>query len=144
MDTPEQQTAFKIWDFIDSINKSKVNLMEKNSHAIKAFDPFQVRRALALSMDCLVDAQEMNKVAHIAPDLQYLYLLHAIKPKFRRTTWPKKKTIPPEIHQIAEYFKENIDNTIAIVNRMNDKQYSDLLEKLNKGGRGETKRGKKK
>lgn len=143
MEQNVEEIKIGLFDWGNSINSSKTNLLNGNIFAIKQYDPFTVRRLVAQSQDCLIEACEMNKLAHIKPEFQYMYLLHAIPQKSRYAKWPKKVVIPEEIQILANYWGENIENTTKIFNRMNDTQLTELLAKINKGGRGKILKGKK-
>ncbi|AWY10161.1 clamp loader of DNA polymerase [Vibrio phage VAP7] len=139
-----EEVKIGMFDWGNSINKNKNNLLSGNPFAIKQYDPWSIRRLVAQSQDTLIEACEMNKVAHIAPEFQYMYFLHAIPPKARYSKWPKKQVVPEEIEQLAHYWGENIENTMKIFNRMNDAELEQVLSKINKGGRGKiTKKGRK-
>lgn len=142
-----QQTenqVIKLFDWGHSLNRSKNNLLEGNPLALKQYDPWTIRRLVAQSQDTLIEANQMNVLGHLAADLQYMYFLHAIPKKSRFSKWPKKKIVSDSILMIAEYYQVNIEIANTYFNRMNDEQFNELRDRIEKGGRGKLQKGKRK
>jgi len=64
-------------DIIPSImTTGKVEVTEDNK---KDYVPFVVNRALSFHLDCLLAANEMNKLPGLDPVMQYHYLIGSVR-----------------------------------------------------------------
>lgn len=128
--------------WLKNITVSKTNLMDQDDEAIKDYDPFMINRALGHFPDCIADAHMMNCLYHLDKDLQYEYLLHAIKPQARYSeAWGKNVKPSKELLMVAEYYECNIQHAEAYMRRLTEEQLT-YIENV-QGGRLKKKRGKK-
>lgn len=108
------------FDYVDSIFKSKKNLMcdsDNDELSEKAYTPYIINKALSYFPDTLLYANEINQLSHIDYKLQYEYLLYSIRAGKRFSKWIKKID-KPEINAIARYYQ---------VNRKRAQEYAGLL-----------------
>lgn len=77
------------FDFLKSINSSKENLLEDPENNVSDYVPFVVNRSLSYFLDTVLYANEMNIYHELDNDLQFMFLLHSIRPRKRFAKWVK-------------------------------------------------------
>ena len=73
------------FDFVNSINDSKKNLMvgtENDELAEKGYNPFLINKAFSYFIDTILYANEINQYSHLDNKLQYEYYLNGIPKKY--------------------------------------------------------------
>jgi len=97
-----------VFDFLNSINYTKKNILEEDILLEKQYVPFIINKYLSYFPDTLMHANQMNRVFFVSKKDQYQYLIGAIRKRKRYTKWKKKpddllKEI--SIKNIMEYFQ---------------------------------------
>ena len=121
-----------IKDIIPSILQTKkVEVTEENE---RDYVPFVVNKALSFHKDCVLFANEMNKVPNIDGLLQYHYYLNTIR-AYKRPfqKWQKRETIE-NLEAIKEYFNYSNEKAKDVLMVLSDGQIDDIKRKLDKGG----------
>ena len=90
------------FDFIKSIQSTKVHLIEQDASNEKSYVPFLINKGLSYQYDCLAYAQEMNQRYHLDTRMQHDYLFHTVRKKFR----PFQKWNKPEVHTAIETIRK--------------------------------------
>ena len=119
-------------DIIPSILQTKkVEVTHENE---RDYVPFVVNKALSFHKDCVLFANEMNKVPNIDGLLQYHYHLNIIR-AYRRPfqKWQKRETIE-SLEAIKEYYNYSNEKAKDVLMVLSDGQIDDIKRKLNKGG----------
>lgn len=143
MDGSEQKLP-GLFDWIESINSHKVDLMETPDHE-KAFDPFMVRRALAMNKETILLSSIMNMNSGMTPYMQYQFLLATVPKKKRYNKWAKKTPLGPEIEIIARHYNVNMGIASGYRKLLTDAQVERIVEEAKGGGfEGKAPRGKRK
>jgi len=100
----------------------------------KDYVPFITNRALSFHRDCVLFANEMNKLPNIDKIMQYHYLLNIIRAKKRPfEEWIKYKTDENQ-QAIKEYFNYSNDKAKEALLVLSDDHIMEIKKKLNKGG----------
>jgi len=117
-------------DIMPSILQTKKNVIEDE----KDYPAYIVNKALSFHKDCVLFANEMNKVPNIDGLLQYHYYLNTIR-AYRRPfqKWQKRETIE-NLEAIKEYFNYSNEKAKDVLMVLSDGQIDDIKRKLNKGG----------
>ena len=119
-------------DIIPSILQTKRPVITEGNEG--DYIPFVVNKALSFHQDCILRANEMNKVPHVDRLLQYQYLINSIrgyKRPFQK--WHKRETID-SLQAIKEYYGySNIKAKEALM-VLSDDQIDDIIRSTNKGG----------
>lgn len=92
------------FDFVKDINYNKTYLMT-DDYAEKEYNPWIINRAIALSLDTLGFANEMNCNPHLSNKMQHDFLYYSIRKKRRFTKWPWKKGMGEDISLIMDVYK---------------------------------------
>jgi hypothetical protein len=82
------------FEFLKSIQSTKINLMEQDAANEKSYVPFLMNKAMSYHYDCLSFVQDMNQRYHLEPRMQHDYLFQTIRGKRR----PFIKSVKPEVH----------------------------------------------
>ena len=122
-------------DIIPSIlhNKNHTLDNEKDYHA------FVVNRALSFHYDCVLQANEMNKLPSLSGVLQYQYLLNTIrgyKRPFRK--WEKRETID-DLEAVKEYYNYSYEKAKEVLVLLSNAQKEEIRKAIDKGGKNDSK-----
>ena len=125
------------FDYINSINQSKKNLMresENDSLAEKDYSPFLTNRSLSYHHDTIALANEMNIRHDSDKKLQYEFLLNTVRSKKRYAKWDKKKH-HGDLAAVKEYFGYSDNKAMQALTVLTDEQIKTIKSKLEKGGK---------
>lgn len=117
-------------DIIPSILQTKKNVLEDE----KEYTGFVVNKALSFHRDCVLYANEMNKVPNLQPKLQYHYLLNTVR-GYKRPyqKWLKKETLD-DLEAVKEYFGYSNEKAKSALLVLSNDQIIEIKKQLNKGG----------
>jgi len=123
-----------VWDFVNSINTSKKNIIE-NSEDEKQYNPWIVNRAMSQFNDTVLFANEMNQyMSTLDLKLQYDFYLNGVRKKKRYTKWAKKEEAET-LEIIKQYYGYRTEIAIQIIDLLTPTQINEIREKMNKGGK---------
>lgn len=88
------------FDFVKEIQAGKRDLIV-DAESEKDYVPFVINRALSYEMDCVMQANEMNRRHHVDKKLQFHYLLNTVRARKR----PFHKWIKPETSDAMDAIK---------------------------------------
>lgn len=117
-------------DIIPSILQTKKNVLENE----KDYNGFVVNKALSFHRDCVLYANQMNKVPNLDTMLQYHYLLNSIR-GYKRPyqKWLKKETLD-DLEAVKEYFGYSNEKAKEALSVLSNDQIIEIKKQLNKGG----------
>ena len=121
------------FDFLNSINSDKNNMMLKEERMETEYEPFMVVRGLSQHGDTIMYANEMNKLSHLDNKMQYLYFLHTVRKKKRWGKWAKSKK-DADIDQLREYYKYSREAATAAYKILSKDQLQSIWDIMDKGG----------
>lgn len=121
------------FDFLNSINSTKVNLLDKDPENINKYNSFLVNRSLSYFPDTVLISNEMNRLHHIDARLQYDFLINIVRKKKRFSKWDKPQST--DIECIKEYYGYSDSKAKQIIGLLTSAQLQELKNKVNKGGR---------
>ena len=79
------------FDFLNSINQSKVNLIREDGRGASEYAPYLMNKGLSQFPDTIMQANAMNQRGFLDKQMQYEYMLHSIRPRKRFSKWAKKE-----------------------------------------------------
>jgi hypothetical protein len=123
------------FDFINSINTTKKNLLKEDPLSEKEYTPFIVNRSLSYFADTIFFANEMNKYASIPKDWQYSFYLYSVKPKKRFSKWHKKEKASVDIQLLMKEYNYSSAKAIEALELLTEEQLKLIREKHSIGGR---------
>lgn len=111
------------FDFVNSINQSKKDLMTDPEVSETDYVPFVVNKALSYFPETLLYANELNQRPFVENKLQYHYLLNTIRPGKRFAKWVKRENVE-DIDAVKQFYGYNVEKaqqalTILTVDNLN-------------------------
>lgn len=123
------------FDFLNSINDTKVDLIADDPANEANYVPFMVNRGLSYFADTVLYANEMNQHASIPKKWQFDFLRTAVPKKRRFSKWHKKDQNPEAIQLIMKEYDYSAQKAAQIADLLSDEQINSLKEKYSTGGR---------
>ena len=121
------------FEFLNSINFTKKNLMEEDPSTEKAYLPFIINTSLSYFPDTIEYANAMNCNYHLDNKLQYSFLINKIRPRKRFSKWVKKNE-DEDVNAVSRYFGYNITKTKEAMRILTSTQIEEIKKKLDCGG----------
>jgi hypothetical protein len=117
-------------DIIPAILQTKKDVLDEE----KQYVPFVVNRALSYHYDCVMYANEMNKLPSADKKMQFHYLLNRVrgyKRPFQK--WQKRDSIEA-LELIKEYYSFSNEKAKEALAVLTDDQIDELRKRLDRGG----------
>jgi hypothetical protein len=130
--TDDQPNTLSPFDFIKSINETKINLIV-DQWSESRYQPFVVNKGLSFSPDTVILANEVNSRPHLDKTLQYSFLINIVRPRKRYAKWMKHTKIEA-LEVVKEFYGYNSEKARHVLSILTDEQINTLKEKLKKGG----------
>ena len=125
---------YKLGEFLKDINTQKKNILRDDPDAHKDYSPFVINRILGGFLDTLLHVNQLNIRKFADKQMQYDYLIHAIKKRSRyNKNTPKNNDL--NISLIKEYYGYNTERAFEVLPLLSEKQLEKMRESLEKGGR---------
>ena len=121
------------FDFLNTINSTKVDLMEDPDNE-KLYTSFVVNRSLSYFPDTVAIANEMNRYHHIDSKLQYHFLLNIVRKRKRFSKWDKPE-LENDIELVKEYYGYSNDKARQVLPLLSTENLTIIKNKVAKGGR---------
>ena len=127
--------VYSPFDFIHSINSHKnlFNGPHDVNQVEKEYNPWIVNRGLSLFQDTATLANFVNQNYHLDKKLQYDFLLNTVRPKFRKSKWPKKEK-DADLDIIKEAFGYSDRKAEVALSLLSPEQVKNIKKSLKKGG----------
>lgn len=97
----EKRTKISPFDFVNSINSTKENLMI-DEWSENQYNPFIVNRAMGFGPDTCFAGNEMNSRHHLDKKLQYDFLMTVVRKARRYNKWLKSEE--EDLEAIRQFF----------------------------------------
>jgi hypothetical protein len=125
----------EIFDFLNSINDNKKNLMNVDPGCERIYVPYIINKSLSYFPDTLFEANMMNFYNNISKKMQYDYYLLNIRKKKRFSKWHKEKTTDSDdISIIKQYYGYSDKKAVEASKILTKEQINHLKNELNTGG----------
>ena len=99
---------YPLKDYLNSVNHTKENLLEREGDWDKNYPPFIVNKCLSGFIDTVLYANEMNAHFNLDKDLQYSFYLNTLRKRKRFSPWQRKDKIE-DLDVVKQYFHYNDD-----------------------------------
>lgn len=119
------------FQFLDDLEWKKVGIL--NEENLKDYSPFVVNRFLSACPDCLMHAMQMNERRNLAPELNFLYYFHALRPRKRFSKW-LKRPVDKRMETICQYFDYSLRQAQMVSHLISDEQIRLMESRMDKGG----------
>ena len=132
--TLKTETRLSPFDFLKSINDTKINLIDVDSENARYYNSYIINRSLSYFMDTIVIANEMNRLHHLDYKLQNDFLINIVRKKKRFSKWDKSFE-SDNLDAIKEYFGYSNDKARQALQILSQDELTIIKKKVSKGGR---------
>jgi hypothetical protein len=122
------------FDWLNTINDSKTNLIKEDPDSEKGYLPFMVNRGLSYFPDTVMYANEMNRFAFLDKKLQYEFLLSSVSKRKRFSKWAKKES-SAEVALVKKHYNVSEQKALEILKLLTPDQLKCIEKMHDKGGR---------
>lgn len=131
------------FDFLNSINTTKENLIREDPLNEKEYTPYLVNRGLSYFRDTIFYANEMNRYPELPKKLQYEFYLHGVPKRKRFSKWAKKSTDSQnDLELIAKEYDCSIRKAEVIYTLLTPEQIVFIRDQYSHGGTRKVKKDK--
>ena len=120
-------------DWLNSINQTKVNLIDENPSLEKEYPPYVINRCFSGHIDCIMFANEMNQYHFLSKKMQYDFYINILRKKKRFSPWIRKDTIK-DIDCIKLYYGYNDEKAKQALKILTKEQINFIKSKFETGG----------
>ena len=120
------------FDFVKSITYTKQDIMHDLNES--EYEPFLINRALSYYQDCILYANEMNRLYSLSKHAQFSFLLNTIRPKKRFSKWLKASRLA-NLELVKQYYGYTNEKAKQALELLTKKEIEFIKEKLFKGGK---------
>lgn len=121
------------FDFVNSINQSKKDLMSGSEVSETDYVPYVVNRTLSYFPETVLYANEINKYQFLDNKLQYHYLLNTIRPGKRFAKWVKRENVE-DIDAVKQYYSYSTEKAYQALSVLTVDDLHYIKQKLQRGG----------
>jgi len=123
------------FDFLNSINFTKIDLIQEDPTNEKEYNSFMINRGLSYFADTIMYANEMNMSYGIDKKMQYRFYLEAIPKKKRFSKWAKKESADKNCELIMKAYGCSKKNAIEALSILTEQQIAVIKSFFDQGGR---------
>ena len=121
------------FDFVNSINYTKKDLLSVSDVSETEYVPFVVNKAISYFPETILYANEMNKYSFLDNKLQYHYLLNTIRPGKRFAKWVKREDVE-DLDAVKQYYGYSIEKAQQALSVLTVDNLHYIKQKLQRGG----------
>lgn len=125
---------YELKDWLNSINQSKINLMDEDISSKKDYAPYIINRCLSGTIDTLMYSNEMNKNSSLDKKLQYDFFINTVRTRKRYSPWIKKDNIK-DLEVVKSYYGYSNEKAKQALKILTQEQINFIKSKLETGGR---------
>jgi hypothetical protein len=120
-------------DWLNSINQTKINIMDEDPSSKKDYAPYVINRCLSGHIDCLMYANEMNMHNSLDKKLQYDFFINTLRIKKRYSPWIRKDKIK-DLDVVKSYYGYSNEKAEQALKILNKDQINFIKQRLETGG----------
>ena len=126
---------YELKDYLNAINHKKDDLMDgEDLFWEKKYPSYIVNKALSSFPECLLYANEMNKMHHLDKKLQFQFFLNSIRPKKRFSKWLRSSKIK-NLEFVKEYYGYSNEKAKQALEILDNDQLEKIKTIINRGGK---------
>ena len=126
---------YELKDYLNAINHKKEDLMaDDDALWEKKYPTYIVNKALSSFPECLLYANEMNKMHHLDKKLQFQFFLNSIRPKKRFSKWLRSSKIK-NLEYVKEYYGYSNEKAKQALEILNNDQLEEIKTIISRGGK---------
>ena len=123
--------TIELKDWLNSINHTKVNLLEENPDA--KYPAYIVNRCMSGHLDTVMFANEMNLSHNLDSDMQYSFYLNSVRKRKRFSPWLRKDEIK-DLDLVKRYYGYSNEKAKQALRILTNEQLNFIKSKLETGG----------
>ena len=123
------------FDFLNSINDNKKDLIREDPLTEKEYVPFMINRGLSYFSDTILYANEMNKFASIPKQWQFDFYRIGVPKRKRFSKWHKQDKIEEDVKNLMQEYNYSHQKALQVISILSDEQLEELRKKYKIGGR---------
>jgi len=123
--------TIELKDWLNSINHTKVNLLEENPDA--KYPAYIINRCMSGHLDTVLFANEMNMNHHLPLDMQYSFFLNSVRKRKRFSPWLRKDEIK-DLDLVKRYYGYSNEKAKQALRILTKEQLNFIKSKLETGG----------
>ena len=123
------------FDFLNSINDNKKDLLKEDPLTEKDYVPFMINRGLSYFPDTIMFANEMNQHAGAPKNWQYDFYRIGITKKKRFSKWHKRDQNSEELELVMKEYNYSSEKAAKALELLTEDQIGKLKEKYSIGGK---------
>ena len=123
--------TIELKDWLNSINHTKVNLLEENPDA--KYPAYIINRCMSGHLDSIMFANEMNLSAHLDGDMQYSFYLNSVRKRRRFSPWLRKDEIK-DLDLVKRYYGYSNEKAKQALRILTNEQLNFIKSKFETGG----------
>ena len=121
-------------DWLNSINRTKKNLIDEDPSLEKEYSPYIVNRIYSGHLDYVLMANEMNQYHFLPKKLQYDFFLNILRTKKRFSPWLRKDEIK-SLDLVKRYYGYSNEKAKQALRILTQEQLEFIKSKFETGGR---------
>jgi hypothetical protein len=126
---------YDLRDYLNAINHKKDDLMDgEDLFWEKKYPSYIVNKALSSFPECLLYANEMNKMHHLDKKLQFQFFLNSIRPKKRFSKWLRSSKIK-NLECVKEYYGYSNEKAKQALEILDNDQLEEIKTIISRGGK---------
>lgn len=123
------------FDFLNSINTTKINLIDEDPENEKIYNSFMINRSLSNFIDTIMYANEMNKYSSLPKHIQYDFFLYGVKKRKRFSKFHKKDASSDDVELIMKAYDYSTARAESTLKMLSQEQLIELREYYSTGGK---------
>ena len=123
------------FDFLNSINDNKKDLLKEDPLTEKDYVPFMINRGLSYFPDTIMFANEMNQHASAPKNWQYDFYRIGVTKKKRFSKWHKRDQNSEELELVMKEYNYSSEKAARALELLTKDQIKKLKEKYSIGGK---------
>ena len=124
--------TIELKDWLNSINHTKVNLLEENPDA--KYPAYIINRCMSGHLDTVMFANEMNLSHNLNSDMQYSFYLNSVRKRKRFSPWLRKDEIK-DLDLVKRYYGYSNEKAKQALRILTKQQLNFIKSKFETGGK---------
>jgi hypothetical protein len=121
-------------DWLNSINQSKINLIDEEYGVEKDYPPFIINKCMSGFMDTVLIANEMNIHSGLSKKMQYDFFINIVRPRKRFSPWMRKEK-HDTLELIKKYYNYSDEKARSAVKILTEDQIDFIKQRMKIGGK---------
>jgi hypothetical protein len=120
-------------EWLNSINQTKINIIDEDSSVIKDYAPFIINKCMGGHIDCIMFANVMNMNHGLDKKLQYDFYINIVRKRKRFSPWIRKDKIK-DLECVKSYYDYSNEKAQQALNILTKEQIDFIKSKIETGG----------